>query len=328
MALAMHGMGYGPVVPDVAGAKLELTPEGSFRVYCGVVDMGQGNASTYLQMAANLLNQDLARMEPVLPDTDRTLPSGSSSASRTTFTYGNALIGAAGMLEKQILDRAAKMLGVPPGDLKLTPGEVTLADGSRRLALQEVAAAMAPEQRFAENTYQAPMSKERPSQDEMLTMHGLPHCIFAFGALLCALEVDQLTGKVELGSLALFCDVGRVINPQLLEQQMQGGVAQGLGYALWERMRSVDGELVENNFSTYIIPGAADLPDMEFLAVDGLEPEGPFGMKGAGELPTDLPLPAVAAALGDACGALPLRFPVLAGDALELLARGGKGGGL
>ena len=327
LALAMHGMGYGPVIPDVAGAKLELTPDGRIRVYCGVVDMGQGNASTYLQMAAHLLNQDLARLEPVLPDTDLTLPSGSASASRTTFTYGNALIGAAGKLEKIILDRAADLLGAPAGGIRLVPGGVAAIDGSSRISMVELAKTMEPEQRFAEDTYQSPMSGERPSADEMLTIHGLPHCIFTFGAMLCALEADELTGRVKLESLALFCDVGRVINPRLLEQQMQGGVAQGLGYALWERMRSVDGELVEKDLSTYIIPGASDLPDMEFHAVDSLEPEGPFGMKGAGELPTDLPLPAVSAALADACGELPLRFPVLAGDVLALLSEGGGGGG-
>ena len=157
-------------------------------------------------------------------------------------------------------------------------------------------------------------------------MHGLPHCIFTFGAMLCALEADRTNRAGEARNpWPLFCDVGRVINPRLLEQQMQGGVAQGLGYALWERMRSVDGELVEKDLSTYIIPGASDLPDMEFHAVDSLEPEGPFGMKGAGELPTDLPLPAVSAALADACGELPLRFPVLAGDVLALLAEDAAG---
>ena len=319
LSLALHGMGYGPVVPDVAGAKLELTPKGSFRVYCGVVDMGQGNVSTYLHMAAHLLNQDLGQMEPVLPDTARTLPSGSSSASRTTFTFGNALVKAAGKLEKRILERAAEMLETPAENLCLSPGRVGLSDGSRLMPLAEVAASMTEEQRFAEDTYQAPVSSQRPSPDELLTMHGLPHCIFGFGAMLCAMEVDRLTGRVELKSLAAFCDVGRVINPRLLEQQIQGGVAQGLGYALWERMRSQEGALVEKDLSTYIIPGACDLPDLDFEAVESFEPQGPFGMKGAGELPTDLPLPAVAAAITDACGAPPFRFPVLAEDVLELL---------
>ena len=169
LALAMHGMGYGPVIPDVAGAKLELTPDGRIRVYCGVVDMGQGNASTYLQMAAHLLNQDLARKWSRccrIPTV--TLPSGSASASRTTFTYGNALIGAAGKLEKigswtgpQICWgrqraenlRLVRRAGSPPFRRKqpVFPWWRLRQDHG------------AEEQRFAEDTYQSPMSGERPS---------------------------------------------------------------------------------------------------------------------------------------------------------------------
>ena len=322
LALALHGMGYGPVVPDVANAKIELSDQGRLVVYCGVVDMGQGNASTYLQVAGHLLNQDLAHLELVLPDTARTLPSGSSSASRTTFTYGRALLAAAGELKVRLLKRAADMLMVPVEEMTLVPGAVRHLTSGRELSLKDLAGFMAGEERVAVHSFRAPVSPQRPSDDPGLTLHGLPHRIFSFGAQLCGVEVDRLTGRVRVLSLVTFCDVGNVINRQVLEQQVQGGAAQGLGYALWERMRSREGRIIENDLSTYIIPTAGDLPDMELVVVPGFEPEGPFGMKGAGELPTDLPAAAVAAAVADACGAAPNRFPITPQVVLELLHQG------
>ena len=93
MAAVMQASGYGPVVPDVANGKIELTTTGRIRVYCGVVDMGQGNAGTNLQIAGSILGQEACNMELILPDTDLTLPSGSASASRCTYTFANTLIG-------------------------------------------------------------------------------------------------------------------------------------------------------------------------------------------------------------------------------------------
>ena len=107
LAALGHGIGFGPVIPDNANAKIELTGAGRVRVYAGVADMGQGNAVTYLQIAGDILCQPLDNMELTLPDTALTLPSGSSSASRTTFTYGNALIEATRTLRDRILARAA-----------------------------------------------------------------------------------------------------------------------------------------------------------------------------------------------------------------------------
>ena len=117
----MQASGYGPVVPDYANAKIELTAAGKIRVYCGVVDMGQGNAGTNLQIAGSILGQGIHDMELVLPDTDLTLPSCSASASRCTYTFGNALIGAAEILKERILLRAADMLMARAEELALIP---------------------------------------------------------------------------------------------------------------------------------------------------------------------------------------------------------------
>lgn len=313
LASIFQAMGYGPVVPDVAHAKVELTAEGRFRVYCGVVDLGQGNGSTFLQMAGDLLNQDGGHLELVLPDTDRTLPCGSASASRTTFTFGNALLGACGVLKERLLLRAADLLLVSgAAQFALAPGLVRHLPTGREFPLARLAAVLGPDERTAVFRYQAPTAPEDPTGDPYVRAHGIPHLVYSYGAHLARVEVDELTGRVEVRDYLAVHDCGRVLNPQLWEQQVQGGVAQGLGYALLEDFQVDEGRVVTKNFSTYGIPTALDLPEFTAVAVELHEPSGPFGLKGSGELPVNGPLPAVANAVADACGVRVLHPPLTA----------------
>jgi len=328
VAAVMHGLGYGPVVPDVANAKIELTVRGGIRVYSGVADMGQGNASTCLQIAGQVLNQGLEDMELVLPDTERTLPSGSASASRTTFTYGQALIAAAGQLRRRILERAADLLFADSaGELSLLPGRVRHPASGRELPLARLAGLMQDSERVAVGRHRAPVSRERPTDDETLRLHGLPHAVFSFAAQLAAVELDELTGQVELKGFVTVCDCGRLLNRQLAEQQVQGAVAQGLGYALWEDLAVADGRVLTPDLSTYLLPTSLDVPEMDSLWVQTHEPSGPFGLKGVGEVGIDGPLPAVANAVADACGLGPRRFPLTPERVLAGLGRPGEPGG-
>ncbi len=320
IASVMHGMGYGPVIPDTANAKIELTSEGRFRVACGVVDMGQGNAHTFLQIAGDILAQDLSRLEIILPDTAWTLPSGSASASRTTFTYGNALIEAARLLKERILKRCADLWMLPnPGDLILLPGRVRHLLAGREIPLREIAAFMDERERVAVAHYRAPQSPQFPDLDPTLRLHGFPHVIFSFGVHLARVEVDLLTGAVQVERYLAINDCGRILNPQLFEQQVQGGVAQGLGYALTEEIPVKEGAIQARNFSTYLLPTSLDIPQMEVIDAGGHEPEGPYGLKGIGEMPTSGPLPAVANAVADACGIRLLRFPMTPERVLTVL---------
>lgn len=120
-----HAVGYPACVPDEANTRLELKKDGAMRLYSSLPDMGQGNASTYIRIASAILGQDPHAIELVQPDTDHGLPSGSSSASRTTYTFGNAVINAAQALKGAILGRAAAVLELPDaGRLTLLPGRV------------------------------------------------------------------------------------------------------------------------------------------------------------------------------------------------------------
>jgi CO/xanthine dehydrogenase Mo-binding subunit len=320
IACVMHGMGYGPVIPDYAHAKIELTEQGKFRVFCGVVDMGQGNASTYLQIAGDILEQDIDHMELVLPDTGRTLPSGSASASRTTYTFGNALIGAAQALKEVVIQRAAKLVVTEDTtEMSMRPGFIVHLPTGKEIPLSELASVLGEPDRVAVFKFQAPVSNENPTEDRNLMLHGIPHLIFSYGAHLACVEVDELTGEVEVKRYLAVSDCGKVINPQILEQQIQGGIAQGLGYALCEDFIVRNGEVQTKNLTTYIIPTSLDVPDLESIPVEIEEPSGPFGLKGAGEIAIDGPLPAVANAIADACGIRIFRSPMTAERVLKAL---------
>jgi CO/xanthine dehydrogenase Mo-binding subunit len=315
IACVMHAMGYGPVVPDSANAKIELTKRGTFRIFCGVVDMGQGNASTYLQIAGAILNQDRDHLELVLPDTGETLPAGSASASRTTYTLGNALIRAAEALKKRILQRSAEMCAADPNDgmtMVMLPGAVSHTPTSKEIPLSQIAGMFDDSERVSVFEYRAPVSPERPTEDENLRLHGIPHHIFSYGVHLAYVEVDELTGRVEAQRYLAISDCGRIINPQVFEQQIQGGTAQGIGYALCEDLAVSEGIIRTPDLSTYVIPTAVDIPEMESITVDVPEATGPFGLKGAGEIAIDGPLPAIANAVADACGVRIFHAPLTA----------------
>ncbi|MEW6112008.1 MAG: xanthine dehydrogenase family protein molybdopterin-binding subunit [Thermodesulfobacteriota bacterium] len=311
IAALMHAAGYGTVVPDYANAKVELTPEGKIRIYCGVVDMGQGNASTNAQIAGSILCQNMDSIELVLPDTDRTLPSGSASASRCTYTFGNALIGAAENLKKQILQKAADLLMAPStDDLALVPGKVVNRATGAETPLIRLARFMAEPERTAVSHFRAPVAKDRLDITDELRLHGLGHAVISYGAHLAAVEVDEITGAVEVVSYLSVTDCGRVLNPQLYEQQIQGAICQGLGFALFEDFQVDQGSVKTPDLGTYIMPTALDTPDMESLPVELHEPTGPFGLKGVGEIATNGPAPAVANAVADACGIRLFRLPM------------------
>ena len=322
LASLVHGSGYGPVVPDYANAKVELTEEGKIRVFCGVSDMGQGNASTCLQIAGAILGQNGSSMELVLPDTERSLPSGSASSSRCTYTYGNALIGASHELKKRLSERASVLLMAASGDgFALIPGRIRHLSSGKEISLSHLARSMDPSERTCTYYYRAPVAAEKIDVCGSSDVIGLPHILFSYAAHLAYVEVDELTGEIEVKEYVAVSDCGRVINPQIYEQQIQGGIGQGLGYALKEDFIVESGKAMTPDLSTYILPTALDMPEMVSIPVEIDESTGPFGLKGVGEISISGPLPAVANALADACGVRVFRSPLTAEKVLKALER-------
>ena len=324
MAAVFNGMGYGRGLPDNAIAKIELAVNGRFIIYSGVPDMGQGNASTFAQIAGEMLCQDRTRLEVVQPDTESSHPSGSASAGRTTYTYGKALIRACELMTSKLIRRAALMLMIDePGGFTLVPGAVRHLPTGKEVALSAMAVMLPRDDRVCVSEYLMPVSREVPPTGKDFAL-GFPHLIFPYAAHLVRIEIDEPTGLVRVCDYLAVTDGGRVLNPLNFHQQIEGGVAQGLGFALMEGLGTCNGQLITKDLSTYLIPTSLDLPDTVSLAAETLEHSGPFGMKGVGEVGMNGPLPAVASALSDALEAYIDRAPVTPEAVLKLLSRGGQ----
>ncbi len=315
-----HAIGYPALIPDDANARVELTENGTVRVYSSVPDMGQGNAGTYLRIAGEVLNQDPATMEVVQPDTDHGLPSGTSSASRTTYTFGNAVIEAAGGLKGAILRAGARSLGVEGIDsVELIPGAVRARGSARQVALRDVAALIDAGDRSCKGYFRTPYDESTLS-----IMYLGAHVLFSFGAHLARIEVDTLTGRIDVVDYVAVTDAGRVLNRSVYDQQVQGSIAQGIGWALMEDYVMKDGRHETGDMATYIVPTSLDVPDMVSAAVESDETTGPFGMKGIGEVVISGCLPAIANAFHDACGVRITRFPLTPERVLSVLAGQGE----
>ncbi len=297
LSAVFNGMGYGRGLPDMAIAKVELTEAGGFQVYVSVADMGQGNASAFALLAAQELNQDAAAVGLVMPDTERCHPSGSSSAGRTTYTFGNALLKACAALKAKLLSRAAMALLCDNlEDLTLEPGQVVHGPTGRSMPLAVLARFLPRDDRLSVAEFLMPVAREVSGSAQGF-MIGFPHLLFAYAAHLARIEVDELTGRVRVCDYVCVTDGGRVLHRQGFDQQAQGGAAQGLGYVLFEDFQLREGRIKTGDLTTYLIPTALDVPDIASLAVDGCEDSGPHGLKGVGEVGLNGPAPAVAAAL-------------------------------
>ncbi len=325
IAAVFNAVGYGRGLPDSAVAKIEMTPAGRVVVYNGVADMGQGNATAFVQIAGAALNQEEGMIDLVQPDTERTLPSGSAAASRTTYTYGNALIRACEDMRRRILGRAAMFLLVDRlEDLELLPGRIRHPATGREIPLAMLAATLTEPERFCVYQYLMPVVPAPPATGKEFKI-GFPHLLFSYGCHLAFIEADELTGELTVKDYLAVTEAGRILNPQTSAQQVQGAVAQGIGYALCEELQVAEGIIRTENLGEYIIPGALDLPDIRTTFVEVYEETGPYGMKGIGEVAANGPLPAIANALADAGAARISRSPLTPERVLSALGKNGDG---
>jgi CO/xanthine dehydrogenase Mo-binding subunit len=319
LVAVQNAMGYGRGLPDHAAAKLELTRQGTFRLYNSVPDMGQGNAAAFVAMAAAALGQPESAFACVQPDTRRCPPAGSSSASRTTYTFGNALLRACRAMAEKLRTRAAlALLCDAPDRLELVPGAVSDPASGRTVPLALLAGFLLRDDRICIDQFVMPVVDNPPDTGQAFRL-GFPHRFYSYGACLCGVEVDELTGRVRLAQCLLTVACGRVFSLAGVEQQLEGAAAQGAGLALFEDMALEGGRIRAADLGTYLIPTSLDLPDMACLALPDHEPTGPMGLKGMGEVGIHGPGPAVAQALSDAIGLSVARLPVSPEDVLAAL---------
>ena len=200
-----------------------------------------------------------------------------------------------------MINRAGLLLFVDDDStLELVPGKIVHQASGREVSLERLVGFLRDEELSCLGEYVAPLCPD-PGTGKGFFI-GFPHVVFAYGAHLARIEVDLATGRTRVVDYLAVTDGGQVINPAMYDQQVHGGVAQGLGYALMEDLATRDGQVLAGDFSRYLIPGALDLPEITSIACPGEESRGPFGMKGVGEVALNGPLPALANALADGCG--------------------------
>jgi CO/xanthine dehydrogenase Mo-binding subunit len=300
---------YGRIVwlHDWASAWVGFEMDGSLVVRCGCPDVGGGQASSLCQIAAEVLGVPLERVSVYISDSALTPLAGTTTASRQLYMSGNATLKAARELREQIVGVAAKLLETDAATVDLAAGEIRAADG-RTLPLRHVLAACArmgvPRGHLA--VYHAPAGEPV----DLAKGSGKIFPDYTFGAHAAEVEVDTETGRVRLLKYVAAHDVGRAINPQSVEGQIQGGAVQGLGYGMMEEVLLEDGINLTMSFASYLIPTAADVADVEAVVVESGEGLGPFGARGIGEPPIGPPAAAVANAIEDATGARVTRLPL------------------
>lgn len=303
------------LTPTVANAVLQLNQDGSASLMISTVDMGQGSDTIMAQIVAEVLRIDSHRVHVVPTDTDVTPYDTITAGSRTTYHTGNAVRLVAEQMRDRLLALAAGRWGVTQDELELTDHGVALAGatddgGTGKLDIQDLLlghfGARGTTLTCASNytTDWIPYDKET-GRSAKATEHW-----FA-GAVAVQAAVDTWTGRIRLEHLAVAGDVGRAINPFLVEQQLAGAAITGIGHALFDELVFDQGQLVNGTLLDYQLPSVSDMPDkLTPIVVESPHRTGPFGAKGVGETGILPVAPAIANALRDAVGIRVTQLPL------------------
>ncbi len=277
-----------------SSASLALNPDGSVQLIAGLMDVGEGSATVIAQIAAEALGIPYDDVRVTFGDTAHTPEAPLTAGSTATFSTGTAAIQAAAELKAKILSAAAEHLNADSASLDIADGRIVRRDtsGATLLTLGELAAHI---DGTGIPTLQANASVTPGSTD---------HIVNSFGAHFAEVEVDTLTGQVKVLRYLAAHDSGRILNPQLAMNQVEGGVSQMLGFTLIEQMLTdpASGVTLNANFLEHKAPTIMEYPPVQTLFVDVEDPVGPFGAKALGEPPSIGVAPAVVNAIHDAIG--------------------------
>jgi len=283
VASCYKNVGLGLGMPEPAGVAIDLTPGGRVLVRVGGADLGQGSDTVVAQMAAQALGVPYALIDVLACDTARTPDGGITSASRTTFMSGNAVVEAAPLF----LERLRAEL---PDDVDLTAE--TLAGLAARLQAEGRTLSV-------EHTYNPPPTfpLEATGADERTNF-----ITFSYATQAAIVDVDEASGEVHVRRIIAAHDVGRTINPHGARGQIEGSCLMGLGYALSEEFVLERGYLATDTLAKVGVPVIRDAPPVEVLLVEDPDPHGPYGAKGIAEAAAIPTAPAIVNAIYDAIG--------------------------
>jgi aldehyde oxidoreductase len=300
--VGVAGMWYGcgnTSLPNPSTVRVGLKRDGRIALHQGAVDIGQGSNTIVTQICADAMLVPVAQFDLVSGDTSISPDCGKTSASRQTLVTGKAAYMAGSKLRSEILKLAGAcdFATIECGEGCVTVVENLAENGVENADRKVLALAELPLDSYGyaitcEATFDPPTSP----LDE--NGQGSPYAVFGFGAHLAEIEVDVKLGTIRVLKVTTAHDVGRAINPTLIEGQIEGGVAQGLGMALMEEFFPGKGE----NLHDYLIPSAGDVPPVESILIEAPSSIGPFGAKGIGEQAVIPTAPAILNALHDAIG--------------------------
>ena len=298
---------------------IETNEDATFRLISGCVDMGTGGlTSSVLQMAAAGLGVPADSIRLARGDTDNLPWDHGHGGSRMTFTIARSAYEAALDLKRQLLEEAAARLEAAPDDMVLEDGRVFVrGDPSNAIGLAEICY-------NRHKKHGGPMVgvssllDDQPPTTKAHPIGGFPAPSFCAHAV--ELAVDETTGEIDLKRYAAVHDVGKAVNPTGCEGQIEGGVAMGLGLAMMEELREVDGKVLNPSFADYLLISAEDMPPTQTILVEQPAVDGIMGIKGVGEPPIAPPTGAVANALAAALGVDVTHLPLTPEQVSALIA--------
>jgi len=282
VASCMYGIGRtGQYNPGIV--KVQIEDDCSIMIYVSCPDIGQGSNTIFRQIAAEVLQISIDKVNIISADSELTEASGSTSATRLTFVVGNAVKIAA----EDLYNKLSSFKNECGLQLPLDNCLIDLVRKAKEKGIKLV----------ARGFFDPPTKSIDPK-----TGQGEPYAVYTFGTQYAEIEVNILTGKIKVKKIIACFDNGKIINPVLYKGQVIGGVVMGIGYALFEDLNSRKGQISNDNFNSYILPMSLDVPyvDVDLNSVDSFDELGPFGAKGIGE-PAILPTaPAIANAVSQA----------------------------
>jgi CO/xanthine dehydrogenase Mo-binding subunit/aerobic-type carbon monoxide dehydrogenase small subunit (CoxS/CutS family) len=293
VACMWYGIGN-TALSNPSTVRLALDDDGRVHLYTSAADIGQGSSTTLLQILAQEMQLPLSEIRLTTADTLHTPNSGKTSASRQIYITGRAVQDAAGQLKDLLRRHGAELLHAAVDDVHVTSGRVYCPKNAAAVTLAQLAAHFRAHGIAAECTgYFDPVTASLDDNGQ-----GAPYPTYGFATHLAQVQVDPRTGEVRVRRFIAAHDVGKAINPQAVEGQIEGGVVMGMGFALTEHF--IPGQTT--NFSTYLIPTFQETPTIYPLIIESMEPTGPFGAKGVGELAMIGTAPAITNAIYDAVG--------------------------
>jgi CO/xanthine dehydrogenase Mo-binding subunit len=303
--MSYRGVSLGAEGVDFCAAMINVQADGSVLVETGIHENGQGAETAMVLLAAQELGVRKERVRYRRSSTSVIPDSGTTVASRGTIMGGGAVVLAARELRLKMATIAAQCLCCDTG--QIVHRDETLIAGEKSISFDQTVQEMFRRKQFPHSfaVFQAP----DVTWDEE---HGQGKAYFTwvYGCQAVELTVNRTTGKVKLLNAIAVHDVGRAVNRTMLEGQFFGGMAMGIGYALYEELVTHNGKIITTNLNTYRIPRSTDMPEMKAIIVENPDPHSPSGAKSIGEPTNEIMAPAIANAIFNATGVRHHRLPI------------------